>query len=140
MEGARTVGLDNGAMKYTLGGAGRGGAGRRMLTWLLQPASTVTTEGRRQAAGRRKTAGPGQGPGQGQGQKAGAGAGGRGEERVDPSRALCVDPGLGMAGTAAAARHCAHLIQFQGEGRHCRHQRGQLGLVIALFVFLHRHK
>ena len=100
-----------------------------MLTWLLQPASTVTTEGR-QAAGRRKTAGPGQGQGRGRG---------RGEERVDPSRALCVDPGLGL-GTAAAATHCAHLIQFQGEGRHCRQQRGQLGLVIALFVFLHRHK
>ena len=131
MEGARTVGLDNGAMKYTLGG-GRGGAGRGGAENAHMAASASFNGDNRgeEAAGRRKTAGPGQG--------AGAGAGG--EERVDPSRALCVDPGPGMAGTAAAARHCAHLIQFQGEGRHCRHQRGQLGLVIALFVFLHRHK
>ena len=70
VEGARTVGLDNGAMKYTLGG-GRGGAGWRMLTWLLQPASTVTTEGWRQQAGERL-------PARGRGR-------GRGEERVDPS-------------------------------------------------------
>ena len=114
-------------MKYTLGG-GRGGAENAHMA----ASASFNGDNRGEEAGSRqeKDCRPG----------AGAGAGAGGEERVDPSRALCVDPGPGMAGTAAAARHCAHLIQFQGEGRHCRHQRGQLGLVIALFVFLHRHK
>ena len=74
MEGARTVGLDNGAMKYTLGGR-RGGVENAHM------AASASFNGDNrgvEAAGRRKTAGPGQGQGQGQGR-------GGGEERVDPS-------------------------------------------------------